>query len=235
MGQCSYALRTRGGPRASLHPSVVGQHAFGAQQFQLSGAQVGRRPAGCADHPMPRQIRRIRAHDPADDARDWKALPRRRYRRRSTPARPGSTRRGAHRFDLLVGDRRHLSPAPAACGSPPRCRPAAPGAPCGRSRTPASVKSGRSPSAASSSSVTYGGSVFVARTNVIGYPVVRQLNWSRQLTPVRHHRRDADPPSRAPARAGRPGARRVRGPVRPASTSPHEPCAFSVRASSRSV
>ena len=37
-----------------------------------------------------------------------------------------------------------------------------------------SVKSGRSLSPASKSSVTYGGSVFVARTNVTGYLIARQ-------------------------------------------------------------
>ncbi len=40
------------------------------------------------------------------------------------PARRDRRDQCAHRLDLLVGDRRHLRPAPAACGSPPRCRPA---------------------------------------------------------------------------------------------------------------
>src|SRR5258707_1105121 len=39
---------------------------------------------------------------------------------------------GAHGLDLLVGDRRHVSPR--ACGSPWRCPPVWPGPPCGRSR-----------------------------------------------------------------------------------------------------
>ena len=53
-------------------PAVVGQHPLGAQQFQLPGRQVWRRSARRRDHPVPRQIRRVGAHDPADDARAGK-------------------------------------------------------------------------------------------------------------------------------------------------------------------
>ena len=42
-------------------PSVIGQHSFGTQSFQLPGGQVRRRASGCRDHAMPRQVRRVRS------------------------------------------------------------------------------------------------------------------------------------------------------------------------------
>src|SRR5690242_17226252 len=52
--------------------AVVGQDPFGTKEFQLLGGQMLCGPTRRSDHPMPRQIQRIGAHDPADDARAGK-------------------------------------------------------------------------------------------------------------------------------------------------------------------
>lgn len=49
-------------------PAVDGEDPFSAQQFELPTGQVCRWPTGCGDHAVPRQIRRVRPHDPSDDS-----------------------------------------------------------------------------------------------------------------------------------------------------------------------
>ena len=59
---------------AQWHPAAVGEDALGPKSFQLNRFQVRSRAPRRSDHPVPRQIRRVRPHDPRDDARAGKVL-----------------------------------------------------------------------------------------------------------------------------------------------------------------
>ena len=102
-----YDGRTRGAPRLAGIRPIHGEHPFGAQQLQLPGGQMRGGATGRGDHPMPRQVRRVGAHDPANDARAGKPCGRSDVAVGRHPTGRDRGDQRAHGLDLFVGDGRH--------------------------------------------------------------------------------------------------------------------------------